>query len=91
MTDLTTLKGLGPVTARRLTEVDIGDVACLRQLGAVEAYLRLCFAFPRHTSLNALWALQGALTGRHWTNLSAAEKADLLSEVARLSGRPASD
>jgi hypothetical protein len=35
----------------------------------VEAYRRLKFAFPRHTSLIALMALEGALTGRDWRKL----------------------
>lgn len=75
------LPNLGPKTAARLAEVGIATEADLRALGAPAAYARLKHAFPRETSLNALWALHGALTGVPWTALDAATKARLKREA----------
>ncbi|HEV7372466.1 TfoX/Sxy family DNA transformation protein [Arenibaculum sp.] len=76
------LPNLGPATARRLAEVGVSCEADLRALGAVAAYARLRHAFPRETSLNALWALHGALEGVAWTALDAATRARLEREAA---------
>ncbi len=69
--DLTTLKNIGPASARQLREVDIADAAALRVLGAVAAYRRLKHAFPRQVSLNMLYALEGALRDCVWNRLPA--------------------
>jgi DNA transformation protein and related proteins len=60
------LFNIGPVTTARLAEIGIADEAALRRHGAVGAYLRLKHRFPRETSLNALYAITGALSGRPW-------------------------
>ena len=57
------LRNLGPFMARQLAEIDVHDEAGLRALGAVEAYARLRFQMGRGMSLNALWAMDGALCG----------------------------
>ncbi len=63
-----------------LAEIGLETVADLRTLGAVEAYLRLRFAFSR-VSLNALWALAAGLQGRDWRSLTAQEKAALKAQL----------
>ena len=75
------LKGIGPKTAAWLAEVGIGTVAELRAVGAAAAYRRLKHRDPKGVSLNALWALHGALEGIPWTQLDAAAKARLLEEA----------
>lgn len=71
------LRNLGPVTARRLREVGIADEAGLRRLGSLAAYRRVKHEFPRETTLLLLYAIEAALTDRHWNRLPAAEKAML--------------
>ena len=79
--DLTSLRNLGPVTARRLAALGIADVAALRALGAVAAYARLRHAYPRETSLNALDALAGALLDVPWNRLPAGLKSTLRAQA----------
>jgi DNA transformation protein and related proteins len=57
------LPGLGPKTELWLREVGIHTEGELRAIGAVAAYRRLKFWNPRLVSLNALYALHGALNG----------------------------
>ena len=77
------LRNLGPATARRLLELDIADAATLRQIGAAAAYRRLKFAYPRETTIVALYALHGALTDTDWRALPAEVKRGLREEAAR--------
>ena len=80
-TGLTDLPNIGPKTAAMLIDVGIDDVAALKAAGAVGAYRRLKFRFPRETSLNALWALHGALAGMPWTALDDTLKARLKAKL----------
>ena len=64
------LPNLGPKTARMLEEVGIATVAELRAIGAVAAWRRIKFAYPKRVSLVGLYALEGALRGCPWTGLS---------------------
>lgn len=82
MSDFHALPNLGAKTGSRLQAAGIADTATLRLLGAAEAYRRLKAAFPRETSLNALWALAGAIDGRDWRSYTPAEKAALKALVA---------
>lgn len=66
---LAALPNLGPASARMLAAAGIVSVAQLRELGAVGAYLRVRHAGGR-ASLNLLWALEGALTGRPWQDVA---------------------
>lgn len=75
------LSGIGPKTASWLREVGVETVAELRALGPVEAYRRLKFRSPRRISLNALWALYGALHGIPWNRIPAEVKERLLAEA----------
>jgi DNA transformation protein and related proteins len=81
VSDLRILPGLGPVTTGRLAEAGIRTAGELRALGAVEAYRRLKLMNPQRVSLNALYALEAALTGMHWLCLSAEVKERLRREA----------
>ena len=63
------LPNLGPRTAQMLEEVGISTVAELRAVGAVDAWRRIKFAFPKRVSLVGLYALEAALRGCPWTDL----------------------
>lgn len=56
------LANLGPATAKRLSEIGIADEEQLRTVGALQAYARLRFVFGTVINLNALYALDAALT-----------------------------
>lgn len=71
------LKNLGPVSERQLAEIGIHDEEALRALGAVEAWRRLKFRFPREIGAVALYALEGALRDCHWNALPDDTKAQL--------------
>jgi DNA transformation protein len=66
---ISSLPGIGPATQRRLDEAGIGTLDALRAIGSVEAYRRLRFMFHPQVSLNALYAIEGALRGCHWLDL----------------------
>ena len=67
--DLTTLKNIGPASARQLRDVGIENGMELHRIGALDAYRRLKHAFPRHVSRVMLYALEGALRDCHWNRL----------------------
>ncbi len=75
-----TLRNLGPKSDEVLAAVGIGSAAQLRRVGAVRAYLRL----KRHwagASLNALYALAGALEDRDWRVVRRERRLELLTAV----------
>lgn len=70
------MKNLGEKTWQMLQAAGIADEAALRKLGAVPAYLAVCR--QKNSSLNLLWALEGALTDRHWQDIAKNERTRLL-------------
>ena len=74
------LRNLGPVSKRMLATAGITSVQTLRRLGAVEAYRRVRSHDPR-ASLNLLWALEGALTGRPWEDVARNDRLSLLLQL----------
>ncbi len=79
---LAKLPNLGPASERMLHAAGIMDADQLRQLGPAAAYLavRECRLQP---SLNLLWAVEGALAGIHWSQVTDARKQELLLEIQR--------
>jgi DNA transformation protein len=75
------LHSLGPVTAKRLAEVGIGDAEALRETGAVAAYKKLKFRFGKDVTLNALYGLDAAVRNVHWREIDDARKAELRREA----------
>jgi len=74
------LPNIGPVSKRMLAAVGIRSVETLRQLGSIEAYRRVRAHDPR-ASLNLLWALEGALTGRPWEDVARNDRLSLLLQL----------
>jgi DNA transformation protein len=60
-----------------LARAGINSVDQLRALGAVAAYVK-ARAVDAGTSLNLLWALEGALTGQPWRQVAREERTRLL-------------
>ena len=71
------LTNLGPKSLAMLAKAGIHCADDLKRLGAVMAYARTKAVCPR-ASLNLLWALEGAMTGRDWKVVAEADRASLL-------------
>ncbi|MCA3177123.1 MAG: TfoX/Sxy family protein [Burkholderiales bacterium] len=77
---LAKLPGLGPNSVALLCKVGINDAAQLRDIGAVAAYVAV-LSSGQKTSLNLLWALEGALTQRSWQQVARQDRLRLLLAV----------
>ncbi len=75
------LRNIGPVSAARLAAVGIKDVTDLEEMGSVTTYRRVKEWFPTETSLNLLYALEGALLDLPWDDLPTGVKEELLTAV----------
>jgi len=80
--ELSGLENIGKVTERWLNSIGVYDEAELRRMGAVKAYC-LIRATKTGTSLNLLYALQGAITGTPWNDLAAPIKEMLRRQAER--------
>lgn len=74
------MRNLGLRSCKWLEEVGIHNDGELRQCGAVKAYLKVKEA-GLHPSLNLLYALEGAITNRRWTELSEEARNQLLDKL----------
>lgn len=74
---LAKLPSLGPASARMLAEAGVETPEALHEIGAVEAYRRLRFAFGKRVTASYLYALHVALNAMRWSDLGGAEKAAL--------------
>lgn len=76
-TSLFELRSLGPKSREMLARAGITTVDQLRAMGAVAAYAKTKAALPG-VSLNLLWALESALTGLPWQEVSRKYRTSLL-------------
>ena len=74
------LKSLGPKSQQMLSRAGITSVAQLRELGSVEAYVRVKRA-NSGVSANLLWALESALSGESWQKVARIHRTSLLLAV----------
>jgi hypothetical protein len=77
------LRNIGKVSAGRLAAVGITTPSELEALGAVEAYRRVKEAYPAQTSLNLLYALEGAILDVTWSDLPPALRERLRAAAER--------
>ncbi len=75
------MKGLGPKSEKCLQAVGIATPEDLKAIGAVRAFMKLKRECSVKPSLNFLYAMVGALEGRHWADIAKSEKARLLMEL----------
>ena len=76
------LANLGPTTIRRLEAVGVRDRKTLARFGPASTYRALCAeAGTRLPVCYYLYALEGALRGVNWRELSPQEKARLRGEA----------
>ena len=71
------LANLGPKSLAMLQQAGIHTVAQLRKAGAVVAYVRVKQCWPQ-SSLNLLWALEGAISDLPWQTVAREHRTSLL-------------
>jgi len=76
-TKVADLYGLGPASQHLLNAAGIFTFQDLQELGPVAAYVAVIEA-GKGPSLNLLWAIAGALSGIHWSELPAETRSALL-------------
>lgn len=77
---MTALRKLGPVSRRMLSAAGISSDEELRARGSVAVYLAVKRS-GGNASLNLLWALEGALTGRDWRPVAREDRTSLLLQL----------
>lgn len=89
MSDLVSLANIGPVLAAKLEAAGVHNRDDLRELGSIEAILKIRGHLVDDSCLNMLYALEGAIRGVRWHKIPSADRARLrqkLREAARPSG-----
>ncbi|MBP3127398.1 TfoX/Sxy family DNA transformation protein [Thalassospira sp. ER-Se-21-Dark] len=73
------MRNIGPKSSRELSEIGIKTRDQLRALGVEETTRRLLFRFgsEKKISLNYLYALEGAIHGHDWRDITPARKQEL--------------
>jgi DNA transformation protein len=79
MIQIADLPNFGPKSQQMLAQAGIHTIEQLRELGAVRAYLQV--KRTGKVSLNLLWAMEGALTGRHWQDVANNDRLSLLMQL----------
>ncbi|MDP3735968.1 MAG: TfoX/Sxy family DNA transformation protein [Hyphomonadaceae bacterium] len=74
---LAALPSLGKASADLLVDVGITTPAMLRKIGAEEAWRRLRFAHGKRVTVTWIYALDIAIRGIHWKELSETRAAKL--------------
>jgi DNA transformation protein len=77
MNDLAQMANLGKVLAQKLEEAGISTSSQLKAVGAEVAFTRLA-TLNFSVCINMLYALEGAIQGIRWQQLSATRKKELL-------------
>jgi len=70
----------GPKSQQMLAQAGIHTIERLRELGAVRAFVQVKRSW-KGASLNLLWAMEGALSGRHWLEVAKHDRLRLLLEL----------
>jgi DNA transformation protein len=78
--DISTLPNFGPKSQQMLAQAGIHSLEQLRELGAVRAYVQVKRA-GACSSLNLLWAMEGALSRRHWQEVAKHDRLSLLLQL----------
>jgi DNA transformation protein len=74
------LPNLGPKSQAMLANAGLHTVEQIRALGSVASYLAVK-RFNKSASLNLLWALEGAINGKHWQNVAKHQRLELLTQI----------
>lgn len=85
--NISDLPNFGPKSQQMLARVGIHTQGQLRELGAVRAYVQVKYS-GACSSLNLLWAIEGALSGRHWREVAKQDRLRLLLELEDIEREP---
>lgn len=80
MNNFSDLRNFGPKSQQVMAQAGIHTIAQLRELGTVRAYVLIKRSW-KGASLNLLWAIEGALTDRHWQDVAKNDRLRLLMEL----------
>ena len=72
------LRNIGPKSAAWLRQVGLRTQQDIRDIGAVEAFMRVRRAGFK-PSLHLLYSLEGALNGCHWRDVTEARRSELIT------------
>lgn len=78
-TRLKDLPNLRLATERMLKKAGIDSVNNLEQTGSVEAFKAIKATHSTEVSIELLWALEGAIKGKHWSVIPSARRTELES------------
>jgi DNA transformation protein len=78
---LAALPNLGPASARMLVAAGFRSREDLEEAGAPFAFRAVQHRHDGQAPVNLLYALHGALSGRHWLDLSEDERSQLREEA----------
>lgn len=79
--DVENLKNIGPKSAVWLRDIGVHTRADLQEMGVVVAWSILKHQRPKQVNALLLYALEGALTDRHWNAIDLERKATLKQAV----------
>jgi DNA transformation protein len=85
--DISDLPNFGPKSQQMLAQAGIHTFEQLRELGTVRAYVQVKRA-GASSSLNLLWAIEGALSGRHWQEIAKNDRLTLLLQLEDVENEP---
>lgn len=74
------LSNFGPKSQQMLAQAGIYTFEQLCELGAVRAYVQVKQSGVK-VSLNLLWAMEGALSNRHWQDVARNDRLSLLLQL----------
>lgn len=74
------LPNFGSKSQQMLAQAGIHTLEQLRKLGAVSAYIQVKQSGV-NTSLNLLWAMEGALSNRDWQEVAKNDRLSLLIQL----------
>ncbi|NQV72266.1 TfoX/Sxy family protein [bacterium] len=75
-TPIIKLKNLGPASERMLAQIDVFTAGDIRTLSPALIY-RILRDKGTPVSMNLIYALEAAISGRHWLELTSSEKQTL--------------
>ncbi|WP_114787128.1 TfoX/Sxy family DNA transformation protein [Vibrio tetraodonis] len=78
-TRLKDLPNLRLATERMLKKAGINSVENLEQVGSVKAFKAIQATHSAEVSIELLWALEGAIKGKHWSVIPTTRRAELES------------
>lgn len=86
MSEIEQLKNIGPKTGTHLREVDIISYDILASLGAETSFQRVYFRFRDEMKFTSvyLYALEGAIDGVHWNEITLQRKEELQAYFKKL-------